>query len=602
MYLLVDSLPTLEVFLEQGVVHLPEAIVITLSGEAISECEQRKIPYRMIEDFADKDEILDISLSKYRELLELSNTIDEICSQSSSELMSRGIRPFAHSYFFIKMLGDAVLIKGHFISGFLNSVSEAEVWCRASSELDCRTEELYFDEEECLTSLVLFEVHKQLKSKARLHKIKVSRKKPKGNAGRKLRCILNWRHIIKWKFLEFFKSRENFYVLFSEGYDIPHIMPLLRENRLYPKFATFILNFDQQKKPKQDFTVLWQRLRNLPCLRGYFSIKGMDLFALVEGRLSDLVGKFLPAAVAEYDLTIKWLSRKQDQIQFALVNSINYGLIIRSRMQACRSLGLKLVSYQEGAGYGSIFTPMYDYTEMQDGDLLLSYGDGNVNYYKDQKFQTKPIYPVGSAFLDNNLKKIGKSKKDSLMYVGTTVSDNVLHAPSNGFSTGHYFKTQKVIFENLARLPERIEIIIKLHPADKVAEKYLRSLPMFARFRVETRPLEDCVGDAELLLLDFPSTTFLNCLQTNASIFVLAEKHTVLIPKKSLDLLKLRAYYFENSREFNSAIETFFNDRQSFPEKYSNEYLKQFGTHLGDGKSAQRAVKALLSLKENNSD
>src|SRR5262249_40222516 len=130
--------------------------------------------------------------------------------------------------------------------------------------------------------------------------------------------------------------------------------------------------------------------------------------------------------------------------------------------------------------------------------------------------------------------------------VGTAVDTNVMHCPNNGLVDTFYFRSQLLIFETLRSLPDSVRVIAKLHQSDSASRELLSS-PIYRRIQIEAKRLEDVLDEADLFIIDFPSTTLLSCCSTQAEIFVLVEPGVTALTQTQSQLLARRAQVFQSA-------------------------------------------------------
>jgi hypothetical protein len=112
--------------------------------------------------------------------------------------------------------------------------------------------------------------------------------------------------------------------------------------------------------------------------------------------------------------------------------------------------------------------------------------------------------------------------------------------------------------------------------------------------RVAMRSLRRLIERADLIVLSFASTALLEALTTDRQILVLVDPRFVLMHPDALAALKRRAHVAESPADFIATYRRLLADgnfsRLSSPD---DAFLRDYGTHLDDGQSAIRALKAI---------
>ena len=104
---------------------------------------------------------------------------------------------------------------------------------------------------------------------------------------------------------------------------------------------------------------------------------------------------------------------------------------------------------------------------------------------------------------------------------------------------------------------------------------------------------------ADLFVIDCPTTVLLEALTTNKKIIVAAFKDFSRIDPKAVTLLRKRTVLSETKEEFLRNIELALQKEDwNLPEPVDREFMKAYGTHLDDGRSAERTFSHLLRLMQ----
>lgn len=607
-YLLVNSEEALESFslLFRG--SLPDdTVFVAPTSAGVLACERAQVPYTTLDSYSPRAAIINLGWHNYASLALFCERWDATAQGFTPGLKNRGIKPFRFSYYDLKILVDSISIKLLMLKNFIQHAAGHEIFYLPEPDHQFVKSGLLRPRSDVNMFSVLLEV--LLNGEARFSPLSSCRPSAISDLQSSLR---SWRILAKkqlktvWhaiRNLQLFRWNNAYgrYLCFNFGHDISYVVPhlLRRQLRLtHPPLTTKNVT----PEAVEECNSLWLRLLEDNDFREWFSHGETSYFSLVKGSLSEYIRLVLPQAIADYDHLCEILPKFD--IRFSLTGTINLGLIKRCHMLAAQASGAPLITYQEGAGYGSIISPVYDFTEILDGDAMLCYGTGNGEYYKDFGTIGKLLIPVGSAHQDAVRKGLRllppPDRIRTVMYVGTVVEDNLMHCPNNGLVSTFYFSTQIKIFRLMASLAADMRIIAKPNPYDAFTPPLLQ-LAEFKRIQIETRRFEKVMPGVDLFILDFPSTVLLSCIATTAYVFVLAEEGVTGFTQKQKERLAKRAYIFEDIGTLASAVRDISVNTAQFPLRLDDSYLMAYSLYLPDGNPAERAAEVLsgFSRSEN---
>ena len=181
------------------------------------------------------------------------------------------------------------------------------------------------------------------------------------------------------------------------------------------------------------------------------------------------------------------------------------------------------------------------------------------------------------------------------MYIGTAVSDNVMHCPNNGLISTYYLSQQIKIYDFLTHHLHDKEILIRPNPNDHNS-RHILCLDKYRGLKIVGGKFEDAMSGVDIFIMDFPSTVLLSCLSTDAFIFLLVEDGVSGVTPKQFHKLNKRVYIYSEMKELLDALDKFFNDPHSFPEKLDTTYRDSYSFNEALGGSLDRAKKALFKL------
>lgn len=280
--------------------------------------------------------------------------------------------------------------------------------------------------------------------------------------------------------------------------------------------------------------------------------------------------------------------------------------IERGVFAAMRSLGVRTYMYQHGGFVGACECPPWDCNDLALAEYELTYGRGTAQY-----FSSRPTYAdggratpiaVGSSRLDSLRKTIHRGRH-------APRRKRVLLVPNLIPRNNRYFDagtTPDVLESELqeamvacAREFAAHEFIFKAFPyhdqRDTPAVALARTPGSNCRVEFDT-PLPSLIAEADLIALLFPSTALLEALLSDRAVIVLVDPRFVEMRAAARAALERRATVADAPAQFLDQLRGLLQDgRFQVSTPVDDQFLREFGTHLDDGKSADRAVAALAS-------
>lgn len=597
-FVLVDCASTLTAAHKAGwLAHGSTAVAISKYG--VQACHEAGVPYVLIDEFYRFDELIARSLGTYDRLERFCDSFDRTLWTWHDDLRAR-LRPFSYAYYELKILVDTVSTKLFQLRRFLTNHEGIRLVYR-KAPLSCDAIGGWaFDERRNLFGELLEAAGTRMCASVTLQPIlaRASAEVPPIPPRSVTARVRQWARSFAGALVRTRARRPKAeFVLFATGgHDVKYLLPALAQRGLMP------IRIPARDRPAAErrapFADSWRRLCADEAFVGFFADDGVSYFPLVRSRLQHLVTELTPASVDAYESTAMFLKRPR-LARFALTSVTTVSVEDRGRMRACQDAGLRVVAYQEGAGFGSVVHPMNDYAEMTDGDDFFCYGDGNIAYHDALAAAGRPVkrfHVIGSAEQDHVRDRVRARTPPptvrSIMYVGTQVATNRLHHPFNGSTDTVYADVQLAMFTALERLASRVTVRVKPHPADLFPRRhFVRAAP---QVEVLDGFLEDHLGDTDLFIVDFPSTVLLTCLQTSAHVFVLAEPRMTMLTEAQRRSLEKRAFVFSDTADLVRALDLLAADGFFMPHaRTDDDYACRYGTYLGDGRSAERAVSLL---------
>lgn len=571
-----------------------EFVAVTKYG--VAACADAGISHRIIDDYYPAEELIALALEDYDRLERACAAWDRVVFTEAPEAARRGIRVFGHSLYELKILMDTVGTKLFQLRALLDRTDGAELWYRDDQFPAPLGDDLAFPDSANLFAPALAALAESDPTiSSRLRPVRMPRPSLPSLMRRMTASRIVGAILRRLRALRSGSTRKRSFLLFDLGHDIEPLLPYLRARGLEPlRWETGGTLPDRAATTA--FEQAWKALTSDSAFSNFFTAGGASYLPLVASRLRHLVTQTAPAAMSAYDQAAARLGGPSSRPEFALTAVVTVGLVGRARMKAAQDAGLRLIGYQEGAGFGSVEHPMNDYAEVPDGDAFLCYGAGNVAYRERLVARGRPAKPfiaVGSAEQDRiRTRVMSRTPPEQVLcvaYVGNNPRPNRQHHPFNVFTDTAYHRSQRVLFETLLRAPLEVAVRVKPHPGDALTPAFFG--------RRSNRPvkildgwLEDCLDGVDLFIIDFPSTVLLTCCQTRAHLFVLAEPGSARFSAEALAALSRRAEIFPDPAALTARLDEVLSGRATLEPRDDDSYSRLFATHLGDGRSAERAA------------
>ncbi len=256
----------------------------------------------------------------------------------------------------------------------------------------------------------------------------------------------------------------------------------------------------------------------------------------------------------------------------------NRGLIVgtrsmpQNRKRAINYLqqGKPVLGFTHGEITNTVFNePIFGYSELALCSALVDYGEMRHHDYDLNKPLTTPahingrtsieikkIFRPNDAIINRNINKI------KVLYIPTSYSGNFCYGPYRAYEDEVYKHWQECLISMLDN------VTIKVHPKS--------ANPSFC-VELESRWLEDCVEDYDLLILDYYST--------GASVSIFTEKPVIFfdlglrnLNEEFMELLRARCNYtkIDMTGDMIEQIKIALNKYNESTSSYSNEALKEY--------------------------
>lgn len=607
----------------------PDNIIISLFPAVSVELEERKVQFRTPEDFFLPDRLNDMGMDNYRRTDGFCKYLDEVIKSKISSFSDENINAASMHYYYYKILFDSVLSK-YFMLEQIIKAEKPETLFYITSQKEIIDRTLFF-RKSSIYSRIIPVISKKYNLKyvpygdeaefyftKKRDTIKLVTELIRYSPGTLIEYIKTFtiNSLLSIKLNIENKKNKNSIFILASGHDIPHVIEELKKSK---SWNILQLYYDEIKNPSPIFPYekplsfeseteilsalknsaegLWDELLENKRFREFFVFEDCDLFPVFEDRLGFFIKKGIVEILDVYLRHKKAFDFYKSGL--ILTSTTNLGYIGQSIIHAAKKAGIPVVTYQEGAGYGSPDAPMYEHTEYLTCDYFLSYGEGTENHLKKTGAQySSKIIPTGSVRLDKIMQKCRKKKRNAvknIMYIPGYVQNNIQHFPYNAGTANYNFNVQRKIIDILKKYDGYTIFVKCAWYSHKELARYIKNQKLRSIKIIESIPLEYVLARADIYVLDFPSTVHLECLVTGKPVFLYLDNFMTRMDPEYRELLEKRVFCCQSledlEKELSEALVS-----SHVPEKNDDLYIKQFCTYLNDRKSLER-VKCFIETR-----
>jgi hypothetical protein len=268
-------------------------------------------------------------------------------------------------------------------------------------------------------------------------------------------------------------------------------------------------------------------------------------------------------------------------------------------LSVAKFLGIPRICFQHGEM--SLYYPglWNEASELLYASHYFSYGE-NVSIEKT----------ASAKKINNDIKSvsIGSPALDILRNESSKAKFDILYASSKflNYSAGFVARYADLnIYKAQEQLLSYFEAYLKINP-DKVVvwkqnQERLTGQPIYKVDKVKTIREEitftQLLRDAQMVILDRPSTTSLEACMTNKPLFVLISgRNWLTLPEK---LLKKRAIISYTPEELLKSVDLYLNKGIYNADVNNREFVVAYGSHIDDGKAIFRSVSEFHKIISN---
>ena len=367
----------------------------------------------------------------------------------------------------------------------------------------------------------------------------------------------------------------------------------------------------QRADIRRNLREIGERLLRSKEFLAYFEFEGINCADIIRHKLNCFFDEILPRNLHIYE-TCRALFDSHEGARLLMGNGDNSDW--EMVLCAARQCGLRTYKYQHGSD-GFFHFPLLEYYSLTNADGLFVFGEG-VKQGLQKHFQ-RPIelLPVGSAALDyliahptrnqgqRHLQRQGVDlNRPIVAYPLSVMAVNRMYISYHLYRDWAYYEIHRKVVD-LFRLHPEVQLVIKTHPSPLCPEspvvQYIQDEHISNCYVIRTGAFTDLLAQANLFITDAPSTVALQAMTTTKKILIY--NGILRFEPEARDLIKKRCLYHEDLDTFLVNLNQLL-DQKSFVDVSDNrEFLRTYGTHLDDGRSADRVIEELMhpSIRSN---
>lgn len=338
-----------------------------------------------------------------------------------------------------------------------------------------------------------------------------------------------------------------------------------------------------------------------PDIRKYCIRKGTDFSPIVEKKILPLLRRVAYDFIRYHGAAEQLIA---DECPLACIGNVDTYLG-RFFVVIAQRHAIPKVTWQHGTT-GYVRTPIFIYEELINSKYYLVWGPGVTRMYADLETEfpndTRCTFvPAGSMTLRGIFEAAARGAPVSpvnrkILYGTMSYYHNTLNFGfDHRFDDIEMWQAQKEILAFLASLP--CGVVLKLHPGEKEdyqVREFIRDRKAENIEVIKTeRKFSELALEAEIIILDCPSTIFLEALAAKKTVFALFE--FLLIPDKARGLLAKRAFISYSRRELLEQVRKYLagEPMDQHPDNNDTGFLEYYGFPRDSG-SVPETVTGIL--------
>lgn len=609
--------------------------VMALTPEVAWALQRRGMPYLKLEDFYEESRLSAMGPGVLRAFVEWMDGVDGFVQGLDERLREADFRPIHLHLHFVKVLIDELVLHAFALTQFLEKYGPARLVYFSPSPTP-PDERLFFTETPLGVLMPVVAPTHGVVAEALLpipvdHAARCAgarRQRPAPGLGSKLGRLLFaslppslrsvWRlandrglgGCVRHLWAE--RSGRPHVLALYDRYDVAALLAELRQDGIGATLARYTIDPEGDAETRWpadiDWAAMWTRVRGEASLWRQVDDLGLQAVrSALETRLGAWWRATMPRAWRQYGRARRWLEKRRP---LAVISPVIWGHRDSAILAAAKRLGIPRIMYQHGGFVGTCeYWGGWEHIDFLNADLYLMYGDGVRDYFRERSerhaLPSTRVEVVGSARLDHVLARRGASDVDVLrdryrvsgrrliLYITDMIMGYQRGLRAATYPAVRYFELLQRVVGVFADAPGT-RLLFKGIPG---TDKFLNPMPeVLARdlpdaVVVSHVPLTDLMWCADAIVVDHPSTALLEVLQTPEPILVYCDGRSLQLRPEARALLLERVELVEDEAEFVERLRAFL-DRATEPPS-NDEFLRSHGTHLGDGRSAERAAEAV---------
>jgi len=597
-------------------------IPVVTSPYAEGEFENRGIPIQRVDRYFDSQEIYTLGMENYQKLEKICSLFDTILLKTDPWIEKFSFQLTRYNFFALKFQLDNLTMKTRILQKLITINKPDLIISFSNPEFDRR--EVVQNPAEIPPSLNYYSIilkHQGWSCKTAIFSLITNKSEEnKTNTVYQKICLGSGirAHIIRitdWiklarsqriitRAVQFFSKmnigvrKKKCIIDLGFSYDWSSILYPLWEHGYY------FHHMDQRSEPKQKrsdslnslFLVLKSELKQ------YCIVDSIDYSDLYYSTILSLLEKqicLIPGIVTsvEQEISLKkplaFVSPPKTRVEEHIISRI------------FQYHHIPVISWQHGA-YGHHSAPILFYTEYQNTDIHLNWGNGVLNAMRHDPLNKTPIkdIPVGSYQLQHLFKRnLPKKYKYSILYVTTGYFNNFFYISyPYPVHDNQLWSVQKDIIRILGNTQRNT--VVKIHQSDDskaLFSDYLTSRS-FQNVRIikNEYTFNELLQQSEIVIIDFPSTVLLQSIAMHKVIFVLMK--IITLNEDALRLLKKRVYYAQTTEELGMLINNYLNNipLDQNPDINNTEFFEQYGISSINGSIEDRLIPILNNISDGN--
>lgn len=579
---------------------------------AMHELEKQNISYDIPENYYKTEELSKICEESRFRIKLMCDILDNLLSQKIKEVRNNNIKPTLFYYHALIQTIDGVVARTFQIKRFLEQIKPESIIVHNSAVFPFATYKIAFNNREFIYGRILSLPGWNVKIYILPEVIVNSMKNQPLLQIFKGKIAVSY--ILKLlKSIMLYKGVYPSICLYKPNYEWLSLSAHLKNIGI--RVITFpdqninfeIINYQTQKQ-------LIQEIEKNINFRNIFIWDKIDIYPLIKDRVAYLLKDNVNKVVGSFEKAVNFFEKNKVK---AVLTTAKPEAIDHAICFAAQQLEIPVINWQHGSA-GFYVHHTIEYFDFLTTNFYFTYGnETRKNMLKKAEMFGTTLKSVGSCSLDllkSNYKKTHQNKKllQWVLREKKTKQKICLYCTTNYFENNWYsgydpppsdtlfYRTQMSIVNGLLKCPNLV-MLLKLHPNTTYRQPpWVQCLHGNGSVFIISNEATfmQLLQYADLIVLDWPSTTLLQSLTTNKPVFVVI-KHLYFLTE-ARETLSRRAVCADEPEGLLKIICKFLETNVYSANISDNTFLKSYGTCLDDGNSCKRAFKEVLDILKLN--